>query len=207
MTPVATVPGAPVLPADQSETISPVLTDADLLALPTTTASTGVDFLNYLNQQRSAAGLGTLTWDDDMAAVAQRRAQEITMVFDHSGNLEQYGEIIQRAISGDVSEWYANWYSSDAHRTSMLSSNYDFAGVGVFAIGKNHYIVCNFRGDPISGEKLLEQLKPENLIPAGGSEDGSVKGYSTTGETLAPDDPDYGFIYDLIEQERAQYNQ
>ena len=110
-TTVATVPGTAGLPTDLTGAAAPVLTDTDLLALPATTASTGVDFLNYLNQQRSAAGLGTLTWDDGMAAVAQRRAQEITKGLDHSGNVEQYGEIIQQAISGSATEWYNNWYN------------------------------------------------------------------------------------------------
>ncbi|MCI9072393.1 MAG: SH3 domain-containing protein [Lachnospiraceae bacterium] len=200
---------APVAtPADTAATGLPADPAAALpVTVPVTTVSTGTDFLNILNQQRSAAGLGTLLWDDGMAAVAQRRAQEITKVLDHSGNVEQYGEIIQRAISGDATEWYTNWYNSDAHRSSMMAKNYTRAGVGVYNIGTNYYVVCNFEGNSISEEELLEQHKPENLIPAGGNENGTVNGFSTTGETLDPDDPDYGFIYDLIEQEREQYNQ
>jgi len=189
---------APGMSADPA-TVLPV-------TIPASIVSTGADFLNYLNQQRSAAGLATLRWDDGMAAVAQRRAQEITKVFDHSGNVEQYGEIIQQAISGDVTEWYTNWFNSDAHRSSMMAKYYTRAGVGVYNVGNNYYVVCNFESDPISEEELLEQHKPENLIPAGGNENGTVNGFSTTGETLESDDPDYGFIYDLIEQEREQYN-
>ena len=155
----ATVPGTTVLPTDQTGVVIPVDT--------TTTVSTGADFLNYLNQQRSAAGLGTLTWDSDMAAVAQRRAQEITKGLDHSGNVEQYGEVIQQAISGSATEWYTNWYNSEAHRTSMFGKNYTRAGVGVYAVGNNYFVVCNFQGDPISAEELLEQFNPDNMVQIG----------------------------------------
>ena len=166
--------------------------------ITTTNASSGVDFVNYLNQQRSAAGLGTLTWDDGMAAVAQRRAQEITKDLSHNGNVEQYGEIIQLAVTGSASDWYTNWYNSEAHRTSMLAVNYTRAGCAVYAIGNNYYVVCNFAGTPISTEQLIEQSNPENLIPAGGNEDGSTTGFSTTGETLNPGDPNYDFINDIF---------
>ena len=189
----ATAPGTTVLPTDQTEVAIPVNT--------TITVSTGADFLNYLNQQRSAAGLGTLTWDSDMAAVAQRRAQEITKGLDHSGNVEQYGEVIQQAISGSATEWYTNWYNSEAHRTSMFGKNYTRAGVGVYAVGNNYFVVCNFQGDPISAEELLEQLKPENLLPAGGNESGTVNSFSTTGETLDPNNPEDAKIIEKIEEQ------
>ncbi len=172
--------------------------------IATTSASSGLDFVNYLNQQRSAAGLGTLTWDEGMAAVAQRRAQEITTDLSHNGNVEKYGEIIQLAVTGSAADWYTSWYNSEAHRTSMLAVNYTRAGCAVYAIGNNYYVVCNFAGTPASTEQLIEQAKPENLIPAGGNESGSTTSFSTTGETLDPDDPDYGFIYDLFEQDRAE---
>ena len=195
----ATVPGTTVLPTDQTGVVIPVDT--------TTTVSTGADFLNYLNQQRSAAGLGTLTWDSDMAAVAQRRAQEITKGLDHSGNVEQYGEVIQQAISGSATEWYTNWYNSEAHRTSMFGKNYTRAGVGVYAVGNNYFVVCNFQGDPISAEELLEQLKPDNLIHAGGNASGTVNSFSTTGETLNPDNPDDAKIIEKIEEQDRLINE
>ena len=161
--------------------------------IPTSTtvnASSGVDFVNYLNQQRSAAGLGTLTWDDGMAAVAQRRAQEITTDLSHNGNVEKYGEIIQLAVTGSAADWYTSWYNSEAHRTSMLAVNYTRAGCAVYAIGNNYYVVCNFAGTSMSTEQIIEQGKPENLVPAGGNENGTTSSFSTTGETLDPNNPD-----------------
>lgn len=164
------------------------LDTAGIGAIPVTnvSVSSGVDFVNYLNQQRSAAGLGTLNWDDGMAAVAQRRAQEISTDLSHNGNVEKYGEIIQLAVTGSASDWYTSWYNSEAHRTSMLAVNYTRAGCAVYAIGNNYYVVCNFAGTPVSTEQLIEQAKPENLVPAGGNESGTTQGFSTTGETVTP---------------------
>lgn len=200
-------------PAQQTVATTPtestVLTDSiGVVAVPGTniSISSGTDFVNYLNQQRSAAGLGTLTWDDGMAAVAQRRAQEISTDLSHNGNVEKYGEIIQLAVTGSASDWYTSWYNSEAHRTSMLAVNYTRAGCAVYAVGNNYYVVCNFAGTPASTEQLIEQAQPDNLIPAGGNESGTTDSFSTTGETVSPDDPDYGFIYDLFEQDREEYN-
>lgn len=179
------------------------------VAVPGTNASvsSGTDFVNYLNQQRSAAGLGTLTWDDGMATVAQRRAQEISTDLSHNGNVEQYGEIIQLAVTGSASDWYTNWYNSEAHRTSMLAVNYTRAGCAVYVVGNNYYVVCNFAGTPLSTEQLIEQMQPDNLVPAGGNESGTTNGFSTTGETLSPDDPEYDFINDIFDKFIEEDNQ
>ena len=88
--------------------------------------------------------------------------------------------------------------------TGVEFVNYTRAGCAVYAIGNNYYVVCNFAGTPISTEQLIEQSKPENLVPAGGNEDGSTAGFSTAGETVDSSDPDYGVIYDLFEQDRAE---
>lgn len=184
------------------------LDTAGIGAIPVTnvSVSSGVDFVNYLNQQRSAAGLGTLTWDDGMATVAQRRAQEISTDLSHNGNVEKYGEIIQLAVTGSASDWYTSWYNSEAHRTSMLAANYTRAGCAVYAIGNNYYVVCNFAGTPASTEQLIEQAKPENLVPAGGNESGTTTSFSTTGETLDPNNPDDAAIWEAINKTQEQLN-
>ena len=191
-----TTPTDAIAPPDQ----------VDQMTNTNTSVSSGTDFVSYLNQQRSAAGLGTLTWDDGMAAVAQRRAKEISTDLSHNGNVEQYGEIIQLAVTGNASDWYTSWYNSEAHRTSMLAVNYTRAGCAVYVVGNSYYVVCNFAGTPLSTEQLIEQFQPDNLIPAGGNENGTTTSSSTTGETIDADDPDYGFIYDLFEQDREDLN-
>lgn len=184
--PVQQVAGA----ASAGPAVSLDMAGIGVIPVANVSVSSGADFVNYLNQQRSAAGLGTLIWDDGMAAVAQRRAQEISTDLSHNGNVEKYGEIIQLAVTGSASDWYTSWYNSEAHRTSMLAVNYTRAGCAVYAIGNNYYVVCNFAGTPASTEQLIEQAKPENLIPAGGNESGTTTSFSTTGETLDPNNPD-----------------
>ena len=77
------------------------------------------------------------TYNDGMAAVAQRRAKEISTDLSHNGNVEQYGEIIQLAVTGNASDWYTSWYNSEAHRTSMLAVNYTRAGCAVYVVGNS----------------------------------------------------------------------
>ncbi len=196
---VATVP---------ADTLAVPVDTTGVVAVPGTNinVSSGTDFVNYLNQQRSAAGLGTLTWDDGMASVAQRRAQEISTDLSHNGNVEKYGEIIQLAVTGSASDWYTSWYNSEAHRTSMLAVNYTRAGCAVYAIGNNYYVVCNFAGTPASTEHLIEQAQPDNLIHAGGNESGTTDSFSTTGETLDPNNPDDAEIWNAIKDTQDQLN-
>ncbi len=144
------------------------------------------DFFNYMNQQRSANGLGMLTWDDGMAAVAQRRAKELATDFSHNGNAEMYGENIHNNTNGSYIDWYDSFYNSPAHRETMMTANYGRGAAAVYFDGYKYYVVCNFAGTPLSVEQLIEQSKPENLVPAGGNEDGSTTGFSTTGETVTP---------------------
>lgn len=202
-TTVATAPGATVLPTDQTEDVNVL----DMLNVSPYVANAS-EFFDYLNQQRSAAGLCTLTWDSDMATVAQRRAKELATDFSHNGNTERYNENIHTTnnLSSTYVDWYNSFYNSTAHRDTMMNPNIGRGSAALYFDGFNYYVICNFAGNPLSAEAQLEQLKPENLIPVGGNESGTVNSFSTTGETLEPDDPDYGWIYDLIEQEREQYN-
>ena len=88
----------------------------------------------------------------------------------------------------------------------MLAVNYTRAGCAVYAIGNNCYVVCNFAGTPISTEQLIEQSKPENLVPAGGNESGTTTSFSTTGETLDPNNPDDSEIWEAIQNTQDQLN-
>ncbi|MDE6674242.1 MAG: CAP domain-containing protein, partial [Acetatifactor sp.] len=148
------------------------------------------DFFNYMNQQRSANGLGMLTWDDGMAAVAQRRAKELATDYSHNGNVEMYGENIHNNTNGSYIDWYDSFYNSPAHRETMMTANYGRGAAAVYFDGYKYYVVCNFAGTPLSTEQLIELGKPENLVPAGGNESGTTQGFSTTGETLDPNNPD-----------------
>ncbi len=152
----------------------------------TSYVANATEFFNYMNQQRSAAGLGTLTWDDGMAAVAQRRAKELATDYSHNGNVEMYGENIHNNTNGSYIDWYDSFYNSPAHRETMMTANYGRGAAAVYFDGYRYYVVSNFAGTPLSTEQLIEQAKPENLVPAGGNESGTTQGFSTTGETVTP---------------------
>lgn len=156
----------------------------------TSYVANATDFFNYMNQQRNAAGLGTLTWDDGMAAVAQRRAKELATDYSHNGNVEMYGENIHNNTNGSYIDWYDSFYNSPAHRETMMNANYGRGAAAVYFDGYKYYVVSNFAGTPLSTEQLIEQAKPENLVPAGGNESGTTTSFSTTGETLDPNNPD-----------------
>lgn len=164
-TTVATVPGAAGLPTDPAEIVNP-------LEAPSVSAyvANATEFFNYLNQQREAAGLCTLTWDDGMAAVAQRRAQELATDFSHNGNVERYNENIHTTnnMSSTYVDWYNSFYNSTAHRETMMNPNIGRGSAALYFDGfNNYYVVCNFEGNPISAEELLEQFNPDNMVQIG----------------------------------------
>ncbi|MDE5747040.1 MAG: SH3 domain-containing protein [Acetatifactor sp.] len=152
----------------------------------TSYVANATEFFNYMNQQRSAVGLGTLTWDDGMAAVAQRRAKELATDYSHNGNVEMYGENIHNNTNGSYIDWYDSFYNSPAHGETMMNANYGRGAAAVYFDGYKYYVVSNFAGTPLSTEQLIELGKPENLVPAGGNENGTTQGFSTTGETVTP---------------------
>ena len=172
----------------------------------TSYVANATDFFNYMNQQRSAAGLGTLTWDDGMAAVAQRRAKELATDYSHNGNVEMYGENIHNNTSGSYVDWYNSFYNSSAHRETMMTPNYGRGAAAVYFDGFKYYVVSNFAGTPLSTEQLIEQSQPGNLIPAGGNENGTTNSFSTTGETLDPNNPADADILDAIQKTQEQLN-
>lgn len=164
-TTAAAVPGAAGLPTDPAEIVNPLEVSSVSAYVANAT-----DFFNYLNQQREAAGLCTLTWDDGMAAVAQRRAKELATDFSHNGNVERYNENIHTTnnMSSTYVDWYNSFYNSTAHRETMMNPNIGRGSAALYFDGfNNYYVVCNFEGNPISAEELLEQFNPDNMVQIG----------------------------------------
>lgn len=191
-------------PAESTEQVIPV--DGSGVITNTPYVANATEFFNYLNQQRSAVGLGTLTWDDGMAAVAQRRAQELATNYSHDGNVEMYGENIHNSTSGSYVDWYNSFYNSTAHRETMMTPNYGRGAAAVYFDGYKYYVVSNFAGIPLTADQLIEQAQPDNLIPAGGNESGTTNSFSTTGETLDPNNPDDAEIWNAIKNTQDQLN-
>lgn len=201
-----TVPEMAVAPTDTA--MFPTVDENGAIVLPNMLnvdpyVANASEFFDYLNQQRSAAGLCTLTWDSDMAAVAQRRAKELASDFSHNGNTERYNENIHTTndLNSTYVDWYNSFYNFKAHRETMMNPNIGRGAAALYFNRRNYYIICNFQGNPLTAEEQLEQLKPENLIQAGGNESGIVNSFSTTGETLNPNNPDDAEIINKIEEQ------
>ena len=155
-----TVPNAP---ADQTGTIIPVGTETESFG------GTSIDFINYLNQQRTAAGLNALVWDDNLAAIAQRRAQELTVDNSHNGCPADCSEIIYMGGSS-YTDWYNAWYNSQAHRENMFRDDHGTAACAYYYHNYNYYVVTLFK----QREKTQEELDAirDTMVKVSESENG-----------------------------------
>lgn len=156
----ATVPNAP---ADSTGTVIPVGTETESFG------GTSVDFINYLNQQRTAVGLNALVWDDNLAAVAQRRAQELTVDNSHNGCPADCSEIIYMGGSS-YTDWYNAWYNSQAHRENMFRDDHGTAACAYYYQNYNYYVVTLFK----QREKTQEELDAikDSMVKVSESENG-----------------------------------
>ena len=170
---------------DQTGTIIPVGTNTESFG------GTSVDFINYLNQQRTAAGLNALVWDDNLAAVAQRRAQELTVDNSHNGSPADCSEIIYMGGSS-YTDWYNAWYNSQAHRENMFREDHGTAACAYYYQNYNYYVVTLFK----QREKTQEELDAirDSMVKVSESENG-VSVYVPADqvdfyETLDPNNPE-----------------
>ncbi len=149
--------------ADQTGTVIPVGTDTESFG------GTSVEFINYLNQQRTALGLSALVWDDNLAAVAQRRAQELTVDNSHNGCPADCSEIIYMGGSS-YTDWYNAWYNSQDHRENMFREDHGTAACAYYYQNYNYYVVTLFK----QREKTQEELDAiqDNMVKVGESENG-----------------------------------
>lgn len=171
--------------ADQTGTIIPVGTNTESFG------GTSVDFINYLNQQRTAVGLSALVWDDNLAAVAQRRAQELTVDNSHNGCPADCSEIIYMGGSSYI-DWYNAWYNSQSHKENMFRDDHGTAACAYYYQNYNYYVVTLFK----QREKTQEELDAirDSMVKVSESENG-VSVYVPADqvdyyETLDPSNPE-----------------
>lgn len=186
---------APTVSADQTGTIIPVGTDTE------TFGGSSVDFINYLNQQRTAAGLNALVWDDNLAAVAQRRAQELTVDNSHNGCPADCSEIIYMGGSS-YTDWYNAWYNSQAHRENMFRDDHGTAACAYYYQNNSYYVVTLFK----QREKTQEELDAirDTMVKVSESENG-VSIYVPADQvgnfdTLDPNDPEDAELIKKMEE-------
>lgn len=105
--------------------------------------NTTVDFVNYLNEQREAQEIHTLSWNGDLESVALERASEIVDDFSHNKARGCDAEIILKISEGGVENWYNGFYGSVRHRNIMLGL-YDEVAAAYAEIGGMYYVVVLF---------------------------------------------------------------
>lgn len=121
-------------------------------------AAVSTDFINYLNQERAAEGLGSIAWDENLADEALRRAEEISQNFSHDGAPAGCGEIIATARpDSSESDWYAVWYGSDGHRANMLNDNYVSGACASTVRDGKRYVVALFSAPAASGHSATPE--------------------------------------------------
>ncbi len=114
--------------------------------------------LKLMNEERAAAGAGTLTLDETLCKAAAVRAEEISRKFSHErpdgtryvAVLESLG-IINKASAENIAEGYLTadevmkgWMNSSGHRRNILNSTYTHIGIAKYTVGGRSYWVQIF---------------------------------------------------------------
>ena len=171
--PAATKPAATEPPVTEEPAAHPTVTEPAETEIPATeaeepTAAPLYDISGYsigsleyamkdaINAYRTAAGLGELSLNARLCAIASFRGYEISQVWSHtrpdgrnySTVLEDYGYggwaqelLVYAPGSGDGQAIVDKWMESDSHK-ELLLGGYSTIGIGVYRVGGNAYIAC-----------------------------------------------------------------
>lgn len=119
-----------------------------------------------VNQERSAAGLSTLAYNNTMQHYARLKSKDMgdRGYFDHANPEGQYITAQMKADGVSYNSWgeniayisgasgnsaladrfMTNWMNSSGHRANILSTNFTSIGVGVYKIGNTYYATQEF---------------------------------------------------------------
>lgn len=119
-----------------------------------------------VNQERAAAGLPALSYNNTMQHYARLKSKDMgdRGYFDHTNpegkliteqmkadgvSYKAWGENIAyiSGVSGNAklaTQFMDNWMNSSGHRANILSSNFSSIGVGVYKIGNTYYATQEF---------------------------------------------------------------
>lgn len=106
--------------------------------------ATAMAALDGCNAQRTAAGLGTLTWNNGLEQAAMVRAQEIVTTWSHTrpngsewytvnSNL-MYGENLAKGYS-TADAAVAAWMASPTHKDNILFGGFKTCGIAIYEVG------------------------------------------------------------------------
>ena len=97
----------------------------------------------YVNEERAAAGLNTLAWDENIYNFACTRAQQIVTDFSHNGH-GSYGENIETHFLGTAEAIHNAWYNSPGHHSNYMNASYGSGACAVYVYNGATYAVENF---------------------------------------------------------------
>ena len=119
------------------------------------------DLLDAINAYRAENGAGELSASGKLSGIAYVRAREGVTAWSHTrpdGSsyttaLSDYGysyaavtELMVRISGSGADAVLEKWKASESHSKSLLSGDYDTAGIGVFQYGGRTYLVCLLAG-------------------------------------------------------------
>ncbi len=107
-------------------------------------ANAGARMIEMINQKRAEAGLGALTLDPTLCALAKVRADEIVTVFDHTrpdgrscftvltDSGVAFGTAGENIAAGypSVDAAFNAWMNSEGHRANLLNPGFNKIGIG-----------------------------------------------------------------------------
>lgn len=139
-------------PADNGEPAVTTTLDEETLA---SFAQFAERVFELTNQERINHGLPALQKRDDLSAIAQQRANELAVLYDRDHlrpNGEKwyqmlyregmyYGQMGENIAAGQTSpeEMVDAWMNSQVHRDNILSTDYDYLGVGFYYDPDSYY--------------------------------------------------------------------
>lgn len=124
--------------------------------LPQAASSYAEAMLHLVNEERTAIGLAPLSWNKELAEVAQAKAQDMADNNYFSHTSPTYGSPFEMMRSFGISYRYAAeniaknssvekahtaLMNSDGHRKNILNANYTEIGIGIVKTSSNSYTV------------------------------------------------------------------
>lgn len=115
----------------------------------------------YVNEERAAAGLNALAWDENIYNFACQRAQQIVTDYSHNGH-GNYGENCAIDYVGTAESIHNQWYNSPGHHENYMNANYEIGACAIYVYNGECYCVENFsrasspQTDPYAGQQTRE---------------------------------------------------
>ena len=123
---------------------------------PVSNSSYAKEMLNLINQERAANGVPRLKWNEELAKVAQAKAQDMVDNNYFSHTSPTYGSPFDMMKSFGISYRYAGeniaknssvakahtaLMNSEGHRKNILNSNFTSIGIGIVKTSSNSYTI------------------------------------------------------------------